>query len=171
LQQINQINRGIKIVQLFALFFPLFSFAQFQSAKDCNVAYRICDATTSYYFEANTNAGLVDDSYLYDLGGGVFTQTIYCVAGNAYPTPEWHPAWFVFTAQYSGEFGFLICPDNPTTDWQWALFENPVCGDLSDTSRQLRCDTGSPAPVIDGCTGIGFKNGFFGGALMELKPM
>ena len=162
--QDNIVKKG----QLFALFFPLFSFAQFQSAKDCNAAYRICDATTSYYFEANTNAGLVDDSYLYDLGGGVFTQTIYCVAGNAYPTPEWHPAWFVFTAQYSGEFGFLICPDNPTTDWQWALFENPVCGNLSDTSHQLRCNTSPPVVAVNGCTGIGFKNGF-GGVLMVYK--
>ena len=168
MQLINQINRGIKKGQLFALFILLFSFAQFQSAKDCNAAYRICDATTSYYFEANTNAGLVDDSYLYDLGGGVFTQTIYCVAGNAYPTPEWHPAWFVFTAQYSGEFGFLICPDNPTTDWQWALFENPVCGNLSDTSHQLRCNTSPPVVAVNGCTGIGFKNGF-GGVLMVYK--
>ena len=141
---------------------PFTRIAQFQSAKDCNAAYRICDAAASYYFEANTDAGLVDDSYPVVVGMSI-SKNIYCIAGNIYPTDEWHPAWFVFTAQYSGEFGFLICPDNPTTDWQWALFENPVCGNLSDTSRQLRCDTGSPVPVIDGCTGIGFKNGFWGG--------
>lgn len=92
------------------------------------------------------------------------SKNIYCIAGNIYPTDEWHPAWFVFTAQYSGEFGFLICPDNPTTDWQWALFENPVCGNLSDTSRQLRCSATIPVAVTDGCQGIGFKNGFFWGA-------
>lgn len=158
------------IIALFiALFFPLFSFAQFQSAKDCNAAYRICDATASYYFEANTDAGLVDDSYPVVVGMSI-SKNIYCIAGNVYPTDEWYPAWFVFTAQYSGEFGFLICPDNPTTDWQWALFENPVCGNLSDTSHQLRCSTTIPVAVTDGCQGIGFKNGF-GGGLMVWKPM
>ena len=161
--QDNIVKKG----QLFALFFPLFSFAQFQSAKDCNAAYRICDATASYYFEANTDAGLVDDSYLVQVGS-LFEPRIYCVSGYIYPTPEWHPAWFVFTAQYSGEFGFLICPDNPTTDWQWALFENPVCGNLSDTSHQLRCNTSPPVVAVNGCTGIGFKNGF-GGVLMVYK--
>lgn len=155
-------------IVLFALF-TIQSFAQFQSAKDCNAAYRICDATASYYFEANTDAGLVNDSYLVQVGS-LFEPRIYCVSGYIYPTPEWHPAWFIFTAQYSGEFGLLICPENPTTDWQWALFENPVCGNLNDTSHQLRCDTGSPAPVIDGCTGIGFKNGFGGGGTNGTQP-
>lgn len=149
---------------LFAiLFFPIFVHAQFQSAKDCSTAYRICDATASYFFEANTDSGSVNDSYLVQVGS-LFEPRIYCVSGYIYPTPEWHPAWFVFTAQYSGEFGFLICPENPTADWQWALFENPVCGNLNDTSHQLRCDTGSPVVVVNGCTGIGFKNGFGGGA-------
>ncbi len=165
----NWLDNRVKKGQLIALFFPFIAFAQFQSAKDCNAAYRICDATQSYYFEANTDAGLVDESYQIIIGMST-SQTIYCVAGNAYPTPEWHPAWFVFTAQYSGEFGFLICPDNPTTDWQWALFENPVCGNLSDTSHQLRCNTSPPVVAVNGCTGIGFKNGFLGG-LMVYKLM
>lgn len=159
----NWLDNMFKKGQLIALFFPIITFAQFQSAKDCNAAYRICDATASYYFEADTNPGLVDDSYLHTVGMST-VPTIYCVSGNIQPTPEWHPAWFVFTAQYSGEFGFLICPDNPVIDWEWALFENPVCGNLSDTSHQLRCSTAIPVAATEGCQGIGFKNGFFGGA-------
>ncbi|HSD13144.1 MAG TPA: hypothetical protein VLB74_00705, partial [Flavobacterium sp.] len=135
---------------------------QLQSAADCNVSYRICDATQSYYFESN-GPGLVDDSYT-AFSGSTPYQTIYCIAGNIYPTPEWHPAWFIFTPQYSGEFGFLICPENQTVDWQWALFENPSCTDLSNTVHQLRCNGQPPLAAAEGCTGIGFKNGFGGGA-------
>lgn len=157
------LNSLLKLGQLIALVFPVFIWAQFPSAKDCNTAYRICDATQSYYFEADTNPGIVDDSYLITIGA-VTAPTVYCVSGYIYPTPEWHPAWFVFTPQYSGEFGFLFCPDDATVDWQWALFESPVCGNLSDVSHHMRCDTGSPLAVVQGCTGIGFKNGFLGGA-------
>ena len=159
---LDKFKKGLLVL---ALFLSILSYGQFPSAKDCNTAYRICDATASYHFVADTNAGLVDDSYPIVIGMSV-AKTIYCVQGNIYPTDEWHPAWFTFTRQYSGQFGFLICPDNPTTDWQWALFENPVCGNLSDTSHHLRCNTQSPAAVADGCTGIGFKGIFLGGALM-----
>lgn len=156
------LNNLLKLGQLLALVFPVFIWAQFPSAKDCNTAYRICDASQSYYFATDTNAGAVDDSYLVPVGS-LFEPLIYCVSGYIYPTPEWHPAWFVFTPQYSGEFGFLFCPDDATVDWQWALFESPVCGNLSDVSHHMRCDAGSPLAVVQGCTGIGFKNGFWGG--------
>ena len=158
----------LKLGQIIALVFPFVVVAQFPSAKDCNTAYRICDATQSYHFVADTNPGAVDDSYLVTIGS--FTiPTVYCISGNINPYPEWHPAWFVFTAQYSGEFGFLICPDSPTTDWQWALFENPICGNLSDTSHYLRCNTSPPSINVQGCTGIGFKDGFFWGGSNGLQ--
>lgn len=146
---------SIKKGQLIALFLPILSYGQFPSAKDCNTAYRICDATASYHFVADTSYGLIDDANGLDY--------VFCVWQGINNPWEWHPAWFTFTPQYSGQFGFLICPDNPTTDWQWELFENPVCGNLSDTSHHVLCNTQSPAPVADGCTGIGFKGIFWGG--------
>lgn len=156
-------DKWLKKGQYFALFFPFLVLGQFPSAKDCNAAYRICDVTQNYYFTADTNPGLVDDSYLITIGP-VTIPNIYCIPGNINPEPEWHPAWFVFTAQYSGQFGFLICPDNPITNWQWALFENPVCGNLGDPSHMLICNNENSASIIQGCTGIGFKNGYGGGS-------
>ena len=146
------LNSLLKLGQIIALVFPLVVVAQFPSAKDCNTAYRICDATQSYYFVADTSPGAVDDSYL-TTTGAVTHPAIYCISGNINPYPEWHPAWFVFTAQYSGEFGFLICPDNPTTDWQWALFKNPICGNLSDVSHLFSCSTAQPELQVQGCQG------------------
>jgi hypothetical protein len=133
------------------------SYAQIASQKDCPTAMRICDATQSYFFEVTANnIGLIDDAY------GL--SQIYCQASSFTPYWEYTPAWFVFTPQYSGEFGFLICPEVTTTNWDWALFENPVCTDLNNTAYHLACSTAIPIAIADGCQGIGFKNVFGGGA-------
>lgn len=152
-------DKWLKTGQCVALFFSFcLGYGQIASQKDCPTAMRICDVTQSYYFEVTNNIGALDDAYGLD--------QIYCQWGGAYPTWEWNPAWFVFTPQYSGEFGFLICPEVTTMNWDWALFKNPVCTDLNNIAYHLRCNTQPPSVVAEGCTGIGFKNGFGGGVLM-----
>ena len=148
----NKIRRLVLYLVLGAFF--QYGNAQIASQKDCPTAMRICDATQSYFFEVTANnIGSIDDAY------GL--NQIYCQWSGFTPYWEYTPAWFVFTPQYSGEFGFLICPEVTTTNWDWALFENPVCTDLNNAAYQLRCSATIPVAVTEGCQGIGFKNGFF----------
>ena len=150
----NKIRHLVLYIVLGAFF--QYGNAQIASQKDCPTAMRICDATQSYFFEVTANnIGSIDDAY------GL--NQIYCQWSGFTPYLEYTPAWFVFTPQYSGEFGFLICPEVTSTNWDWALFENPVCTDLNNTAYQLRCSTTIPVAVTEGCQGIGFKNGFFWG--------
>lgn len=132
--------------------------AQINTPEDCIDAYRICDATQSYYFEVN-GIGSVDDA-----NGALI---LYCLNQANIAHWENNSAWFKFTAQYTGEFGFIICPDITTEDWNFALFHNnPNCSDLANNTYWLRCNGQTPLSVSEGCTGLGFKNGFFGGDLM-----
>ena len=159
----NKIRHLVLYIVLGAFF--QYGNAQIASQKDCPTALRICDATQSYFFEVTANnIGLIDDAY------GL--SQIYCQASSFTPYWEYTPAWFVFTPQYSGEFGFLICPEVTTTNWDWALFENPVCTDLNNASYHKQCNTSSPAaqPLVYGCTGSGFINGFGGGGADGLVP-
>ena len=131
--------------------------SQINTPEDCIDAYRICDATQNYYFEVN-GIGNIDDA-----NGAM---GLYCLSNADLTQWEHNSAWFIFTAQYSGEFGLLICPDITTEDWNWALFHNnPNCSDLANNTYWLRCNSSSPEVNIEGCTGIGFKNGFLGGLM------
>ncbi|MQP23447.1 T9SS type A sorting domain-containing protein, partial [Flavobacterium sp. LMO8] len=130
--------------------------SQINTPEDCIDAFRICDATQNYYFEVN-GIGNIDDA-----NGAL---GLYCLSQANIAQWENNSAWFIFTAQYTGEFGLLICPDITTEDWNWALFHNnPNCSDLANNTYWLRCDSGSPVSLVDGCIGMGFKNGFFWGA-------
>jgi hypothetical protein len=129
-------------------------YSQLNVSEDCPTATRICDVTQSYYFESE-GPGLIDDAY--------GATNVYCINQAGFTLWENLAAWFIFTPQYSGEFGFLICPEVQTDDWSFALFSNPSCADLNNTAYWLRCSVFPPEPEVDGCTGIGFKNGFFWG--------
>lgn len=134
---------------LTTLLYGYLGYSQLTVAADCIDAYRICDATASYYFEANGD-GNVDDA-----NGAM---GLYCIANSSVNQWESNSAWFVFTPNYSGQLGLSICPDL-VEDWQFALFgNNPNCNDLANSAYQIRCNTqGVTNPA--GCTGIGIYPG------------
>ena len=139
-------NNAMKYI-LTTLLFGYLGYSQLTVAADCIDAYRICDATASYYFEANGD-GNVDDA-----NGAI---TLSCIANSSPTQWESNSAWFVFTPNYSGQLGLSICPDL-VEDWQFALFgNNPNCSDLANATYQIRCNTqGVITP--DACTGIGIN--------------
>jgi hypothetical protein len=130
------------------------SFSQLNISEDCPTATRICDVTQSYYFETE-GPGSIDDAY--------GAMNVFCINDAGWTQWENLASWFIFTPQYSGEFGFLVCPEIQTDEWNWALFVNPSCTDLNNVSSWLSCNVQPPAAVVQGCTGIGFKNGYGGG--------
>ena len=143
---------------LVAFLFYNYNFGQINTPEDCINAYRICNANQNYFFEVN-GPGAIDDA-----NGAL---GLYCLSQADLNQWEINSVWFTFTPQYSGEFGFIICPENPTDEWNFALFHNnPVCNNLSNTNYWLACNPQPPYLPADGCTGLGFKNGFFGGGLM-----
>ena len=57
-----------------------------------------------------------------------------CILGG-----EKFSSWYTFTAMQSGKLGFLITPNNPKDDYDWALFNisNASCRDLYMNSSLL----------------------------------
>lgn len=147
---------------LATLLFGYLGYSQLTVAADCIDAYRICDATASYYFEAN-GPGIIDDS-----NGAM---GLYCISNSSPTQWESNSAWFVFTPNYSGQLGLSICPDL-VENWQFALFgNNPNCSDLANLAYRVDCNTAGVTNP-QGCTGIGIypgDNGAFNSQYVNLQ--
>ena len=91
-------------------------------------------------------------------GGGNYpnevNSSISCVDGEDYSI------WYTFTVQESGQFGFVLTPNNSLDDYDWALFNitNAECGDIFNNSSLLvSCNaaggTGTNPNACSGPTG------------------
>ena len=70
---------------------------------DCDIAMRLCDANVGYNFQL-VNDGIVDDAY---------PSLIIFGCNKSQPNKfEAHSAFLKFTAKYSGQFGFTVCPED-----------------------------------------------------------
>ncbi|MEN0005654.1 MAG: gliding motility-associated C-terminal domain-containing protein [Bacteroidota bacterium] len=87
------------------------------STADCLGAIPICQRV---YVETNSPSG----------GGDVLeiNPSLNCMR------VETNSVWYSFTVNNSGDFGFLLTPNNPSDDYDWALFDitNATCDDLFD---------------------------------------
>jgi hypothetical protein len=135
------------------VFFLLQSFiciGQWMNAPaDCPIAYRICDVTQSYKF-ALIDAGTIDDAH-----GALEIPGLNRSSPNQF---ESRTAFIVFTPQYSGQFGLMVCPET-IEDLNFILFENPNCNDLEtgNYSISTQQDTISSNNYVTACTGIGIN--------------
>lgn len=122
-------------------------FAQLINAPaDCPIAYRLCDAQTSYHFQL-VDAGLIDDAH-----GSLHIPGLNLSSPGAFESKS---AFLTFTPNFSGEFGIRICPDT-VEKLNFILFQNPNCADL-ETGNYTIIDqgTGGIGEPTHGCTGIG----------------
>ena len=132
------------------------SYAQLPAAGDCIDAIRLCDQNQIYHYEAN-GPGAIDDA-----NGAL---DLFCQSQTSVTEFESDSAWFKFTVNYSGEFGFVIQPDT-VEDFEYMLFLDPDCNDLANPTNWVRCDTAQTPPNVgtgDEHTGIGDHPIFGGG--------
>ena len=128
----------------FLLFFTLLLTAQTPTVQDCLGAIPICQPV---YTENQVLPG----------GGNYpneISSSISCLDGEVYSI------WYTFTVQESGEFGFVLTPNNSLDDYDWALFNitNAECGDIDNNpSLLVSCNaaggTGTNPNACSGPTG------------------
>ncbi|RMF30438.1 MAG: hypothetical protein D6765_03155 [Bacteroidetes bacterium] len=119
---------------------PLALNAQTPTIQDCLGAIPICQ---QIYTEALAPVG---DGNIHDEIQGT------CMDG------ELNIIWYTFTVNQTGDFGFVLTPNNPDDDYDWALFDitHASCEDLpDDPSLVVSCNaaggTGCHGPT--GATG------------------
>lgn len=127
------------LLLLFALL-PIAAGAQVTpTIQDCLGAIPVCQ---QIYFEAQSPVG--DGNYNNEINAN-----ISCTVG------ELNSIWYSFTVDQSGDFGFLITPNNLNDDYDWSLFDitNASCSDIfNDPSLVVSCNAAGGG-TCDGLTG------------------
>lgn len=134
---------------IFSLFIPAFIQAQTPTVQDCAGAIPICQ---NIYHEAN--------SYI---GSGNYPNEIDTVPSCT--DGEINDVWYTFTAQTSGNFSFIITPNNTSgygDDYDWTVFDltNATCADIyNNPSLEISCNSWGDAFGFNGATGASTANG------------
>lgn len=111
-------------------------YAQVPTVQDCLGAVAVCQ---EIFVEDLSFSG--DGNYNNEIN-----TSISCTAG------ELNSIWYTFTVNNSGDFGFVITPNNLDDDYDWALFDitNASCEDIfNDPTLQVSCN----ASGGNGCHG------------------
>ena len=137
----------IKILSLFliALFAIQFSSAQNPSIHDCLGAIPVCQKV---YVENLPPTGFGEIKEI--------NNSINCIPD------ENNSIWYVFTVNKTGKFGFLLTPNDPTEDYDWALFDmtNANCEDIFDNPDLLVSCNAAGRSVCAGPTGATGETNF-----------
>ncbi len=117
--------------------------------QDCKDAIPICGLT---YTETNSYIGT--GFYPNEINGAL----------SACTTPQFieqNSAWYIFTCQTPGPFGFLLTPANPTADFNYAVFKQSgtsTCTQIytqSGGAVEVACNTDATAGQTGMCGGVG----------------
>lgn len=113
-------------------------FGQGASFQDCIGAIPICQQV---YLEEMAPVG---EGNINDIKGAI----------NCNPN-ESNSIWYVFTVQNSGKFGFLLTPNSPSSDYDWALFNitGASCADILLDERLLVSCNAAGGNNCNGLTG------------------
>jgi gliding motility-associated-like protein len=106
-------------VLFFSFLFSAFTLhGQVPTIQDCLGAIPVCQ---QIYVENLSPSG--DGNYNNEIN-----TFISCTAG------ELNSIWYTFTVDQTGDFGFVITPNDPDDDYDWALFNltNATCADIAD---------------------------------------
>jgi gliding motility-associated-like protein len=114
--------------------------------SDCNSAVSVCDFV---YDENNSPAG---------------TGTVVEAApGSCQTGGEFNSAWYIFSPQTDGLFGFVLQPNDVADDYDWSLFDitdNGCAGINTGASPEISCNSyGEFAGTPNGPTGISTADG------------
>jgi len=114
--------------------------------SDCNTATSVCNFV---YDENNSPAGT----------GAIFeTSPGSCQTGG-----EFNSAWYIFSPQSDGSFGFVLQPSDAADDYDWSLFDitdNGCAGITTGLSPEISCNSyGEFGGTPNGPTGISTANG------------
>ena len=125
-------------------------FSQVPTVQDCLGAIPICQNTYS-----NSN------SYI---GSGNYPNEINTASSTCLSTGggENNSVWYVFTAQTTGNFSFVITPNNAMDDYDWAVYNltSAGCGDIyNNPSLEISCNSYGSLTGINGPTGASSANG------------
>jgi gliding motility-associated-like protein len=114
--------------------------------SDCNSAVSVCDFV---YDENNSPAGT---------GAVVEAAPGSCQTGG-----EFNSAWYIFSPQTDGLFGFVLQPNDLDDDYDWSLFDitdNGCAGINTGASPEISCNSyGEFAGTPNGPTGISTADG------------
>lgn len=113
--------------------------------SDCATAVSVCN---NVYQESDSPAGT----------GNVFEMA----PGSCQTGGEFNSAWYVFSPQTNGPFGFVLEPNSNFDDYDWSLFnitENGCAGINSGASPEVSCNSYGSFSGFQGPTGISTANG------------
>lgn len=111
------------------------------SFQDCLGAIPVCQQIYEENRAPVGNGNIVD-----------FAAQGNCTVGES------HSIWYTFTVNNSGQFGFVLTPNDPNQDYDWILFDitNASCEDIyDDPSLVVSCNAagGSGCHGATGATG------------------
>ena len=119
---------------------------QSRAQSDCNTAISVCNFV---YDENDSPAGT--------------GNTFEVAPGSCQTGGEFNSAWYIFSPQADGQFGFILEPNDQVDDYDWSLFDitdNGCAGINSGLSPEISCNSyGEFAPTPNGPTGISSANG------------
>lgn len=102
-------------------------FGQIPTTQDCLGAIPVCQEIYMEAFAPSNNGNYPNE----------INTSISCTAG------EINAVWYTFTVNSSGDFGFVITPNDLNDDYDWALFNitNATCSDIfTDPSLVVSCN-------------------------------
>lgn len=136
------------------LFLCLFTCALYGQvgAPDCIDAVAVCETSIqNFQVSGIGNVDELPNNPSGCLGSG----------GGGTPSVESNSIWFRFRADRNGQLGFNIIPDNPTDDWDFALYgPNLPCSAFGDPNNIIQpingiCNYNGGNPNDGGQTGVG----------------
>jgi len=141
-----------KLLKLLFLLLPFVVSAQTATVQDCGGAIPICQ---NVYSESNSYSGMGNVS-------NEINTSSSCTDG------EINDVWYTFTAQTSGNFSFVLTPNNTSTsgdDYDWTVFDltNATCADIyNNPSLEISCNSWGSTTSFNGPTGASTANGGYG---------
>ncbi len=113
-----------RFLLIFTCLWTVNVFSQTPTTQDCLGAIPICQTT---YSESFVPPG--DGNYPNEVNASES-----CLGGG-----EIYSIWYTFTVSESGNFGFLLTPNNAFDDYDWGLFNitNADCSDIYDDQSLL----------------------------------
>jgi gliding motility-associated-like protein len=123
---------------------------QAATQQDCIGAIPICQ---EQYYNPNSYIGEGPDP-------NEINSITSCLSGG-----ETNDAWYTFTAQTSGNFSFVLTPNNSSNDYDWALYDvttNGCAGIFSGLSPEINCNYSASTTLFSGQTGANSLSPYFG---------
>lgn len=135
-----------QLLSIFGLLFSIHLTAQTPTVQDCFGAIPVCQQV---YSETTSASG--DGNYPSEV-----STNFTCTAG------ELNSIWYSFTVNNSGDFGFLITPNNSNDDYDWVLYNitNITCDEISNSPSSVVSCNAAGGGSCNGETGATGQTNF-----------